>query len=48
MADVIKTAQNSFSEGLATDFSLDSTKNTVLTNALNATLITYNGDELAL
>ena len=39
---------NTFSEGLVMDFAPESTKNNCLTNALNATLITMNGNELQL
>lgn len=39
------TATNTFGGGLIMDFSPDNTKNTLLTGALNATLITFNGNE---
>ena len=48
MADVIKKATNRFTKGLVMDFSPENTKNEVLTNALNATLLTFNGNELSL
>lgn len=48
MADVIKKATNRFTKGLVMDFSPENTKNEVLTHALNATLLTFNGNELSL
>lgn len=48
MADVIRKATNRFTKGLIMDFSPENTKNEVLTNALNATLLTFNGNELSL
>ena len=48
MADVIRKATNRFTKGLVMDFSPENTKNEVLTNALNATLLTFNGNELSL
>ena len=48
MADVIKKAKNTFTKGLVMDFSPENTKNEVLTHALNATLVTFNGNELSL
>lgn len=48
MSNTILSAKNSFQEGLLLDFCPEQTKATKLTNALNATLITYNGNELAL
>lgn len=48
MADVIKKATNKFTKGLIMDFSPENTKNEVLTHALNATLLTFNGNELSL
>ena len=48
MADVIKKSTNKFSKGLVMDFSPENTKNEVLTHALNATLLTFNGNELSL
>lgn len=41
-------AVNTFSEGLITDLSPLSTPNTVLTDCINGTLITYNGNEFTL
>ena len=41
-------ATNVFSEGLITDLNPITTPNNVLTNALNATLITMNGNEFVL
>lgn len=48
MADIIKKATNKFTKGLVMDFSPENTGNEVLTNALNATLLTFNGNELSL
>ena len=48
MADVIRKATNRFTKGLVMDFSPENTKNEVLTHALNATLLTFNGNELSL
>jgi hypothetical protein len=41
-------AVNSFNNGLVMDFNPITTPNTVLTNCLNGTLITYNGNEYIL
>lgn len=48
MADVIRKTTNRFSKGLVMDFSPENTRNEVLTHALNATLLTFNGNELSL
>ena len=48
MADVIRKATNKFTKGLVMDFSPENTHNEILTNALNATLLTFNGNELSL
>ena len=48
MADVIKKATNKFTKGLVMDFSPENTQNEILTHALNATLLTFNGNELSL
>ena len=48
MADVIRKATNKFTKGLVMDFSPENTRNEVLTQALNATLLTFNGNELSL
>jgi hypothetical protein len=48
MANVIRKATNKFTKGLVMDFSPENTKNELLTNALNATLLTFNGNELSL
>lgn len=48
MADVIKKAVNKFTKGLVMDFSPENTQNELLTHALNATLLTFNGNELSL
>ena len=48
MADVIRKATNKFTKGLVMDFSPENTGNDVLTHALNATLLTFNGNELSL
>jgi hypothetical protein len=39
------TAENTFTNGLVMDFAPENTSNNVLTNALNATFITFNGNE---
>lgn len=43
-----KITTNTFGEGLIMDFAPDNTPNTSLSNALNATLLTYNGNEMSL
>lgn len=48
MAEVIRKAINRFNKGLIMDFSPENTKNDTLTHALNATLLTFNGNELSL
>lgn len=48
MAEVIRKATNRFNKGLIMDFSPENTKNNTLTHALNATLLTFNGNELSL
>lgn len=48
MAQSRVQAKNSFGEGLIMDFSPDNTQANVLSNALNATLLTYNGNEMNL
>ena len=48
MANTIMTAKNSFQEGLIMDFSPDNTQATCMTSALNATLLTLNGNEMSL
>lgn len=48
MADVIKKATNKFTKGLVMDFSPENSSNELLTHALNATLLTFNGNELSL
>ena len=48
MADVIRKSTNKFSKGLVMDFSPENTRKEVLTHALNATLLTFNGNELSL
>ena len=48
MANTIRAARNDFSEGLVMDLAPDATPNKVLTSALNATLMTFNGNELQL
>ena len=48
MANVINKATNKFTKGLVMDFSPENTRNDVLTHALNATLLTFNGNELSL
>ena len=48
MSNVIKSATNKFTKGLIMDFSPENTSNEVLTHALNATLLTFNGNEMSL
>ncbi len=48
MADIIKKSTNKFTKGLIMDFSPENTQNEVLTHALNATLLTFNGNEMSL
>lgn len=48
MANTTMVAKNTFADGLVMDFSPDNTQSTSLTSALNATLITFNGNEMAL
>lgn len=43
-----QTAINTFSEGLNFDLNPITTPNNILTDAINSTFITFNGDELAL
>ena len=43
-----KETSNQFTEGLVCDLNPINTPNTVLTDALNATLITYDGNEFSL
>ena len=43
-----KVITNEFKKGLVMDLSPENTPNQVLTNALNATLLTYNGNEMSL
>jgi hypothetical protein len=46
MANTIMSAKNSFEEGLLMDLSPDNTQANCMTSALNATLITLNGNEM--
>ena len=46
--NTIFTAKSSFGDGLVMDFAPDNTQATCLTHALNATLLTMNGNELSL
>lgn len=46
--NVIRKATNRWTKGLVMDFSPENTKNEVLTHALNATLLTFNGNEMSL
>ena len=48
MANTIMSAKNSFQDGLLLDFSPENSKATSMTAALNATLVTFNGNELSL
>ena len=45
---MVQESTNTFSDGLISDLSSLTTPNTVLTDALNATLLTFNGNELVL
>ena len=44
----MKTATNTFTEGLLTDFEDLQVGKTALTNCLNGTLLTFNGNEYVL
>lgn len=46
MANTRMTARNTFSSGLVMDFNPTITRSDVLVNALNATLLTFNGNEM--
>lgn len=48
MANTIMTAKNTFQDALVMDLAPDNTQATCLSNALNATLVTMNGNELSL
>ena len=48
MANTIRASKNTFNGGLVMDLSPDNTPNEVLTSALNATLVTFNGNEMSL
>lgn len=48
MANTIMTAKNTFQDALVMDLAPDNTQATCLSNALNATLITMNGNEMSL
>lgn len=48
MANAIMTAKSTFGDGLLMDLAPDNTQATCLSNALNATLVTMNGNELSL
>ena len=48
MANTIRASKNTFNGGLVMDLAPDTTPNEVLTSALNATLVTFNGNELQL
>ena len=48
MANTIRASKNTFSGGLVMDLAPDTTPNEVLTSALNATLVTFNGNEMQL
>jgi hypothetical protein len=48
MAQTTLTATNTFGEGLIMDLAPNNTQANQLTSALNATLITYNGNEFSL
>lgn len=48
MSETIMSSKNTFEGGLVMDFSPSNTKANTLTSALNATLVTFNGNELNL
>ena len=48
MANTVNKSKNTFTGGLVMDLTPDTTPNEVLTSALNATLVTFNGNELTL
>ena len=48
MATTRMTASNTFTKGLIMDFSPTVAKDNCMTNALNATLLTFNGNEMSL
>lgn len=48
MSNTVLTSKNTFQDGLVMDFSPDNTSSSILTSALNATLLTFNGNEMAL
>lgn len=48
MVNTVMTAKNSFAEGLIMDFAPDNTQANCMTSALNATLLTFNGNEMSL
>ena len=48
MANTVMTAKNTFAEGLIMDFSPDNTQASCMTSALNATVLTFNGNEMSL
>ena len=45
---MIQVAKNSFQDGLVMDFAPSATQANCLTSALNATLLTFNGNEMSL
>ena len=45
---MIKEATNSFSEGIISDVNPINTPNTALTDCVNGTILTYNGNEYSL
>ena len=47
MANTVKVAKNTFAEGLIMDFAPDSSSSNSLSSALNATFITFNGNEMS-
>ena len=48
MANTVMVAKNTFNDGLVMDFTPDNTPATTMTSALNATLVTFNGNEMSL
>jgi hypothetical protein len=46
--NTIMTAKNTFGDALIMDFAPDNTPESCLSNALNATIVTMNGNEYSL
>jgi hypothetical protein len=48
MNNTVLSSKNTFEGGLLMDFAPDNTSSNIMTSALNATLITFNGNEMSL